>query len=386
MGRSHVPVLAAATLLALLAGIAIWFYSRPQAPPPAPPAATAATGPPPQVLQRLARGVNLSNWLQHGRVEEPERYAADAADWTRIRALGLTHVRLPVDPAVLVDNRGLPRADALWELHSAIRDAVSADLLVVLTLQLPSGLKSAVAERETARVALAGLWRWLAVALRDLPPQQLVFEPLNEPEVDDAAASRALMQYLAGELRAAAPDNTLAVSGHGYSGVEQLAFMQPLADANVVYSFHFYEPHNFTHQGADWGDPAWRALRNFPYPSSPESVAARLGAVPPKTRELLRWHGEQRWNREHIGAVLERAARWGRKHHAAVWCSEFGVLKKRVAAADRAAWLRDVRETLEADDIGWTHWDYAGPFGIVGGVHGRRVVDAKAIEALGLKQ
>jgi len=263
---------------------------------------------------------------------------------------------------------------------------VNSGLLVVLAMQLPSELKPGLAAREPDRAALAGTWRWLAGALRDLPPAQLAFEPLNEPGVADALAGRALMEYLTAALRAAAPLHTLVVAGHGYSGIEELEALRPLADPNLVYSFHFYEPHNFTHQGASWGDPAWRLLRNFPYPSSPESVAARRGAAPPKARELLRWHGEQRWNRERVGALLERAARWGRNNRVPVQCSEFGVLKKRVAAADRAAWLRDVREALEARGIGWTHWDYAGEFGIVGGKQGKRVGDKKAIEALGLKK
>jgi len=378
--RSYTPAFAGATIFVLIAVLGIWYVARTRLPPPVP-----AVAPPPPALARLARGVNLSNWLQHGPVKEAVRYAPDSGDWQRIRALGLTHVRLPVDPAALLDERGLPKPEALAQLRAAVEDAVRENLLVVLVLQLPTELKPGLAAREPDRAALAGTWRWLAGALRDLPPAQLAFEPLNEPGGTDALAARALIEYLASALRAAAPLHTLIVAGHGYSGIDELEALRPLADPNLVYSFHFYEPHNFTHQGANWGDPAWRTLHNFPYPSSPESVAARVGAVPPKARELLRWHGEQRWNREHLGALLQRAAQWGRNNKVPVQCSEFGVFRKRVAPADRAAWLRDVREALEARGIGWTHWDYAGEFGIVGGKQGKRVVDRKAIEALGLK-
>jgi len=372
-----------ALAIALIAGFALWFFYL-RAPPP-PPVAPPA-GPSAELLARLSRGVNLSNWLQHGPPSEPARHALDADDFRRIRALGLTHVRLPVDPAALVDDRGLPKAAAVAALREAIEGALREDLLVVLALQLPSAQKSALVAHATNRVALAGLWRWLAGTLRDLPPAQLAFEPLNEPEIADAPASRALLAELAAELRAVAPKHTLIVSGHRYSAIADLVELQPLADANVVYGFHFYEPHNFTHQGADWGDPAWRLLRNFPYPSSPEAVAPRLGSVAPEARELLRWHGEERWNRARIGASIERAVQWRQRHGVKVWCSEFGVLKERVAAADRAAWLGDVRVALEERGIPWTHWDYAGPFGLVSGTRGKRVEDATAIEALGLKR
>jgi len=378
--KNRLPALAGATILLLAAALAWWWLARPPAPPTVEPAVPA----PPPALALLGRGVNLSNWLQHGRPTQAPQYAPDDADFRHIRALGLTHVRLLADPAALLTDRGLPDTEAFGALRSAIEAAQRQGLLVVLALQLPSPAKAGLAEREADRVALAGHWRWLAGALRDLPAAQLAFEPLNEPGTADARVSRELMIRLAAEVRRAAPRHTIVVSGHRYSGVDELAALRPLHDPNVVYGFHFYEPHNFTHQGADWGDPAWAALRDFPYPSSPERVTERLNAAAPETRDLLRWHGEERWNRERIRARLAPAAQWARTHGAAVWCSEFGVLKAHADPADRAAWLRDVRETLEADGIPWTHWDYAGPFGIVSGARGARVADAAAIEALGL--
>jgi len=337
--------------------------------------AAAADAPPrPVALAHLTRGVNLSNWLQQGPAQEA--FAPDAADFARMRALGLDHVRIPVDPAALVDERALPRAPALAALRDAIEQAQRADLLVVVALQLPSASKAGVVERDVDRVALAGTWRWLARALRDLPARKLAFEPLNEPETDDARASRALLAYLVAELRAAAPKHTLIVSGHHYSGIAELEALAPLKDPNLIYSFHFYEPHNFTHQGANWGDPRWKGLKNFPYPSSPESVVRFMDGVPPASRELLRWHGGERWNSARLGTLIDRAAKWGRQHKVAVWCSEFGVLKEYAPAADRAAWLGDVRAALERRHIPWTHWDYEGPFAL----------DEAAIEALGLSK
>ncbi len=34
-------------------------------------------------------------------------------------------------------------------------------------------------------------------------------------------------------------------------------------------------------------------------------------------------------------------------------------------AADRAAWIKDMRTALEKNGISWTMWDYAGGFGVV---------------------
>lgn len=368
-------------LALLLAAVAAWYF-LPRTPPPAPPAA----GPPAAVLARLARGVNLSNWLQHGRIgaREAERFAPDAADWKLIRDLGFLHVRLLVDPDVFIGPRGLPRADAFADLRGAINAALRADLLVVIALQLPPEHKLPLAGSEAHRYALGGTWRALAAALRGFAPDRLVLEPLNETQADEALASRALLSFLVGEVRSVLPQHTLVVSGHRYAGIAELQVLQPLADRNVVYTFHFYEPHNFTHQGASWGPPLWKELRHWPYPSSPERIAPLLGSIKPSLRDPLKWHGHERWDRAKIAGLLERAAQWGLRHRVPVWCSEFGVLRPRVAAADRRAWLRDVREELEARKIPWTHWDYAGDFGVVTGKRGERKVDEGVAKALGL--
>lgn len=372
-----------ALLLALIAVAAAWHFMR-----PAPPAALPEMpGPSPTVLARLARGVNLSNWLQHGPPDEAalERYAPDAADWTLIRALGFTHVRIPIDPDFFIGARGLPRSEALPELRGAIDAALRADLLVVVALQLPSELKLALTGSEPDRLALGGSWRALAAALRGFAPDRLVLEPLNEPEADEPLGSRALLTALVADIRTILPQHTLVAEGHGFAGVAELEALHPLADRNIVYGFHFYEPHNFTHQGATWGPPLWKLLRLWPYPSSPERVAPLLPTVRPEVRDALKWHGEERWHRERIAAQIARAAQWGHRHGVRVWCGEFGALKKRAAPADRAAWLRDVRETLEAERIPWTHWDYAGDFGVVSGKRGERKIDRVAAEALGLR-
>lgn len=377
-------------LLLLGAGAALWWLHSQETPPApaivvAPPVSAAPSQPavPVEVLAALRRGVNISGWLQHGYENEPVRYAPDATDFAQMRALGLTHIRLPIDPAVLLNDRGLPKAEALARVREAVNGAAKEGLLTIVALQLPDPMKASLAD-EVQRTAFAGTWRALAVALRDVPPAQLVFEPLNEPGFEDAAASRALMQFLVTELRTVAPEHTLIVSGHKYSGIDELAALRPLAERNVVYGFHFYQPFDFTHQGANWGDPVWIALKGFPYPSSPEIVAPKLGAQPDNLRDRLHWYGEERWTRERLGKQLSEAAQWGKAQSVPVICSEFGVLRKRAAKADRVAWLRDVREQLEDAGTGWTVWDWSGPFGIVTGNQGKRVADAAAMQALGL--
>lgn len=348
----------------------------------------AADAPPsPEVMRALVRGVNLSTWFTDRDAPNirPQRWYADASDFKLIRKLGLRHVRIPVSPAFLEDPErpSSLRGDRLAELRQGIAQAQNEGLLVIIALQPSSAVKQRLSE-EAGLAALEAFWRNLAKALAPAPIQLLVFEALNEPELEDARRSRVVMQRLVTAIRSSAPRHSIVVAGHKFSGVAELAAMEPLPDSNLIYAFHFYEPHNFTHQGATWGWPMWAKFANWPYPSTPEAVAPLLDAADPEAREHLAWYGEQRWNRAKLGEWLDQAGLWAAKNEVPIWCNEFGAVRDAMTPAARRAWLTDARELLEARRIPWSHWDYAGHFGLVTGDRGQRVLDADAVAGLGL--
>ena len=49
----------------------------------------------------------------------------------------------------------------------------------------------------------------------------------------------------------------------------------------------------------------------------------------------------------------------------------------------RAAWISDVRTTLEKYSIGWAMWDYSGGFGVVTKQNGQPMPDEVTVKALG---
>lgn len=350
-------------------------------------AAAADSPPPPEVMRALSRGVNLSTWFtdRDSPGVRAQRWFADTGDFQLIHKLGLRHVRIPVSPAFLEDpSRPTElREDRLAELRQAIAQAQAENLLVVIALQPAPAVKQRLREEPTL-AALESFWRTLAKALAPAPAKLLVFEALNEPELEDAGRSREVMLRLVSAIRSVAPRHTVVVAGHKYSGVEELVAMQPLPVGNLVYAFHFYEPHNFTHQGATWGWPMWAKFANWPYPSTPEAVAPLLDAADPEAREHLAWYGEQRWNRARLGEWLDKAGLWAAKHEVPIWCNEFGVVRDAVMPEARRAWLLDAREMLDARRIPWSHWDYAGHFGVVTGDRGSRSLDPDALAGLGL--
>jgi hypothetical protein len=177
----------------------------------------------------------------------------------------------------------------------------------------------------------------------------------------------------------------VVVAGAHFSDIDDLLLLDPLPMPRVVYAFHFYDPHNFTHQGATWGWPMWRQLHDLPYPSSPAAVQPILSSTSPEALEHVQWYGRQSWDREKLAEIVGKAVTWSNRHGVPIWCSEFGVLRDVAPATSRQAWLTDVRELFESNGIAWTHFDWWNHFGLVTGPRGARQVDEVAVTSLGLK-
>jgi len=80
-------------------------------------------------------------------------------------------------------------------------------------------------------------------ALCNRDPERVFFEILNEPEVSDPYRWAGIQARVAAAIREAAPRHTIIATGPNYSDIADLLTLHPLADGNVIYNFHFYDPH-----------------------------------------------------------------------------------------------------------------------------------------------
>jgi endoglucanase len=382
-------------LTTVLLAIASFVTQPPAAEPSASP---AGAGVPAERLARLAKGVNLSHWFwlpEGGAFADPKYFSKD--DAAALKSAGITHVRLPIDPGrFFTGGPGVLNRANTKKVIDAVDMILAADLAVVVDVHA-SGTPSEKkydkdlhdpANEEAKKLEAAFLENWgaLASALAEKDPGRVFLEILNEPVYDKRAARwHEIQAKVAGAIRAKAPRHTIIATGTQWGSLSGLIELKPLSDANVVYSFHFYEPHTFTHQGATWGSDNWKHLKSVPYPGTPDAVAAVLdGIKDPAARGEVKWYGDQGWNADKIGKRIGKAAAWAKEHGVAVWCGEFGAIRNAPPTA-RAAWIRDVRAACETNGIGWCMWDYGGMFALTSGGKGKRMLDPDTAGALSLK-
>ena len=109
------------------------------------------------------------------------------------------------------------------------------------------------------------LWRKLAAHYANRDPDRVFFEILNEPEVSDPYRWAGIQAHRGGgHPRSCAASHAHRHRRRTIRTLQDLLHAEPLADGNVIYNFHFYEPHEFTHQGASWGVAWWSYTQAFP--------------------------------------------------------------------------------------------------------------------------
>ena len=341
---------------------------------------------------RLRRGINLSHWFSQAANYSKTHLETHttAQDIALIKSMGFDHVRFPIEPAPLLSDTPDPailNTTYLGYVDSAIDMILATGLAVIIDIHPSDEFKLRMARDERGIEAFRKFWRGFASHLAKRDPESVFLEVINEPMVEDPYRWYGIQGKLIDDIRAGAPNHTIIAAGHRWSGLSEMLFLEPYADSNVIYNFHYYEPFAFTHQGATWAGPNLPFYKNVPYPSSPEAVKLLLDTIPddPARYNLLRY-GEDNWNAQRIDRELGAAATWAAKHHVYITCNEFGVFRKVVKAVDRAVWLQDMRLALEKHGIGWTMWDYAGGFAAVNKTSGKAQEDPEVLKALGLKR
>ena len=279
----------------------------------------------------IRRGVNLGNALDAPN-EGDWGYRIEAAHLRAIGAAGFDGVRLPVHWDTHMDERGRVSAAHMARVAEVIGWAMEARLKVQLDVHHYEAL---IADPSAHTPHFLALWRQIAERFAEAPAS-LLFEPLNEPNgrAWDGARLTDLQCAVIAAIRESNATRTIVLGPGNWQSIDALERWRPPTAENIAVSVHYYEPHDFTHQGAEW-----------------------LGAEAPR-------FGRAWGNEADVGLVqahIERAAAWGAQRGHAVQLGEFGV-NRALTPPQRALWTRTVRQACETHGLSWCVWDFAGAF------------------------
>jgi aryl-phospho-beta-D-glucosidase BglC (GH1 family) len=375
------------------------------------------------------RGINIYHMMREPRRQPDGQFPwppyADAlhqmsdAEIATLRQIGFDFVRIAITPDIFSIVTG-HQSDALYAILSQTIERflrvgikVIADFHPVASDNPGYTMSELVAdENGPAFDGYLGTVERFARALTALPQDMVSFDLMNEPPLGGRNRSRwqPMMERLHGAARQAAPDLLIVLTGaQGAPDALMDVDPAPFSGSNVAYSFHYYEPHTFTHQGVA---PARANLTAIPWPSSTateDETISRVNAFidhKPGMRDdektTAKANADSTVNAYFstgagpgdIVSALGSIANWGDSNgipRERILMTEFGVVRtvghsQGAAEADRLRWLQTVRQAAEDRRFGWALWSYSGPGGMtLANEYPARTLDNATLKALGLR-
>ena len=318
------------------------------------------------------KGINLGGWLSQSslRKEHLETFIVEK-DLENIASMGADHIRLPIDYPLIETEEGSPIEQGYDYIDRCVSWCDKYGLNMILDLHKTAGYVFDDVENsrgffhnDVLQERFLSLWDKLSARYGKY--DFIAFDILNEivdPNVNDIwndLSAKAIQR-----IRAHAPNNWILLGGTCYNSINTIKDLLPQEDEKIVYSFHFYEPYIFTHQGAYWD-----ARMSDDFRTSYPQTAAQFRDISDTTFDgafsgIFKNMEDDFIGEQMLGSLFEEAVSISKSRNTPLYCGEYGVIN----VADPASaikWHRDIHAVFEKHQIGRALWSYKEmDFGLV---------------------
>lgn len=322
-----------------------------------------------RTIPGFRKGCNLGGWLSQCYLS-PEHIAdfITEKDFEKIRNMGMDHVRLPVDYPLFETKEGEDIEQGYACIDRCMQWCEKYGLHVLLDLHKVPGYEFSKAEECHSFFTDLALRKrfiriWDKLSRRYGKYDFVAFDLLNEI-VDDSVCDdwNSLARETILQIRKNAKNNWILVGGTYYNSiftVKNIFCPEEIEDDHIAYSFHFYEPHIFTHQAAEWEKNMTPDFR-VPYPLSvKEYLEVSFRELNGAYSDVLLASDASLSGYDMLAAWFTEAVSVAETRNVPLYCGEYGVIDH--ANPDYAlAWYRDIHSVFEKYNIGRAMWNYRG--------------------------
>ena len=196
---------------------------------------------------------------------------------------------------------------------------------------------------------------WVYFEKRYANEPDVAFELLNEVKDVDPKAWNTLAGRTVREIRKLNANRMIILGGTCWGDVSRLDTMDIFDDENIVYSFHYYKPGDFTHQRGVLHESYAFYNRNMPYPADID-IYNDFQLCVNQAKNV--YDGYERMDAKWIHDSLYPVKKWIEENPDKIlWCGEFGTIRH-AKLEWRINWFKDVISFLKENEIPYCVWNY----------------------------
>ena len=292
-----------------------------------------------EINKKLGKGINMGNMFEASPLETSWGNPFQNDYFKRISELGFNSVRVPVrwdlPDRALQTSPYTVNPVFLARIKTIVDNAITNKLYVIINMHHHEEIFT---DPEKVKPRFLNQWEQIATYFKDYN-QSLLFEIMNEPhdkltpELWNTFMSDALKS-----IRKINPTRAVLVGPGEFNSLGALPKIKLPDDKNIILSIHYYNPFQFTHQGADWigGDAnSW------------------LGT---------KWE-DLEMERNQVESEFSYLKTFQKQNNIPVNIGEFGAYSK-ADIASRNKWTTFLSRWFELQGYSWAYWEFSAGFGI----------------------
>lgn len=322
------------------------------------------------------KGIGIGGWLTNfkryqcirrewhdifttGDLEHFQTYIQET-DVENIAKLGFDHIRVCFDQIVLQEKDGSFKEEHFLLIDKFVSWCEKYNINIVFNLHKAVGNYCDIADPisllDSVELQERFIAFWVEFEKRYATKKEIVFEILNEVKWVEPSQWNNLAKATIQAIRRLNKERKIIIGCMNFGNVDQLDTLEIFDDENVIYTFHYYKPEEFTHQRGVLREPEEFYNRIMPYPDNRvERYEDYQKTVWGRTDV---YKGYQAIDKKWIYDSLLPVKKWIEKNPDKIlWCGEFGTIRH-AKLEWRISWFKDVISFLKENEIPYSVWNY----------------------------
>lgn len=289
-----------------------------------------------EVNRKLGRGINLGNMLE-APSEGAWGFTVESEYFKIIKDAGFNSVRVPIKWSAHAEQTSPYKINEMFfdRIDWVIENAFKYDLLIIINIHHYDEIMT---HPEGQRERFLALWKQISSRYKNYS-YDLLFEVLNEPNAFlTPQLWNDFLRDAITTIRSEDKHRTIIAGTADWGGLNALHDLKiPQEETNLIITFHYYSPFQFTHQGAEWvsGSDAW------------------LGTT---------WSNT---NNERDAVILDfnKVLFWAESNNRPLNLGEFGAYSK-ADMTSRVLWTAFVSQLAVHYGFSFHYWEFCAGFGV----------------------